>query len=151
MLAIVIGAALCAAAIAGCGGGDGDETSSLTKAQYVKQADAICTKAGEEKEKAIAAAFKKRSLDKLPSSKKVQEELVLDVLPPLKKMTEELAELEAPSGDEERVEAMVQSFEDSVENLEEDPGEGLKENYNAFDKPTKLAADYGLETCSNVS
>jgi hypothetical protein len=150
-IAVLIGALIAVTALAGCGGGDGDETSEITKAQFINRADAICQKANEDKQQAIAASFKKRSLTSLPENKKVQEEIVLEAIPPLKKMTKELGALGAPSGDEKKVESMVDSYEAGIESIEEDPAGALGESYDAFDKANQMAAAYGLEACENVS
>ena len=58
LLTAAVAAAVLAALVAGCGGGGDtttDETVTLTKAEFIKQGDAICKEGNEE----IEAGFEK--------------------------------------------------------------------------------------------
>jgi hypothetical protein len=132
---------------AGCGGGDDD---SLSKAEFVKQADAICTQKEAEKNKALEAGFQQAGKEG-KKGKKVEEELVTDTaLPPISEMTEELGDLGAPSGEEDKAEAMVEAFEEEVEKIEGDPGSVLTGAGGEFAKANKLAKEMGLKVCSQI-
>lgn len=132
--------------VAGCGGGSDSSSSSaaLSKAQYVKQANAICKKGQQEREAAVneLAEEVKPGADpgELPKAG-----LVEAVIDPLATMVEELAALPAPKGDEEKVEAFVQGYEKAVEEIEED--ENAAFNGELFGSPDSKALKYGLENC----
>jgi hypothetical protein len=144
LLALVIGA--------GCGGGD-DEESSLTKAEFVKQADAICARQDDAKNKALEEAFREQGDKNLKGQKaqEAQEEIIADAaLPPIDQMVEELADLGAPSGEEEKAEAMVEAFEEEVGNIEGDLKGTVEGKVGLFDKANKLAQELGLKSCSQI-
>jgi hypothetical protein len=143
--------------IAGCGGGgDGSTTESvaLTKAELIKQGDAICRAAEEEKSAALMAAFAKQAKQAKQTkelSTVFAEELVFDaVLPAITKMTEELAALGAPSGGGDMVGAIVGNFEKGIERMEATPGEVVSGEVEPFAKADKLAQDYGFKECSRI-
>ena len=138
--------ALVALAVAGCGS---DSSSSLTKAEMIKQGDAICKKADERQ----AANFKKYVAKKSqPGGKAGEEELIRTVgLPPLQEEVTELAELEAPSGDEVEVEAIIKAIEEGIEEGEEDPAAILETTAGSkFAEAEKLASAYGFKNCGKV-
>jgi predicted small secreted protein len=135
---------------AGCGGGDdsSSEGSSITKAQFVKQADAICEKGNKETEAEFEEFAEEEGLgeNKQPS-KAQQEKAITDIVAPgVQKQIEEIDGLGAPEGDEKQVEAIVTSVEEGVEEIEENPG-SLTEGKNPLAKGSKLAKEYGLKAC----
>ena len=134
-------------AVAGCGGGD---ESHLSKAQFTKQAEAICTSAYKERQKqgqfALDHPDKAGINDKSPNA---SEELVVKVaLPPVIKMTEELEELSPPEADEETVEAFVDALNKEIENFEEDPNAALIAGRSAYANASKIANELDLESCA---
>lgn len=136
-----------AALLAGCGNGGDESTSTLTKTQFIKQANAICAKANYDQLVAFKKATEKTPIN--PNSKAGQEKIVVVFgLPPISKAVEELAELGAPSGDEDRVGAIVSGIEDAVKEGEEDPSIVLDSAASPFIPANKLAAAYGLESCA---
>ena len=131
-------------AIAGCGGGD--DTSSLTKAEFTKQANAGCKEHTKEREK----LFKEVSATIDPSevTRKDQEMLISDVLlPPYEKDIENIQSLGAPEGDEQQVEDIVKAMEKSVENVEAKPLVALRDT-SQFAEANELAKKYGLDDCA---
>jgi len=144
----VVGAVLLIAialAVAGCGGGGGDSsTTALTKAQYVKQANAICKKGQQEREAAVNELAEEvkpgANAGELPKAG-----LVEAVTPPLAAMVEELAALPAPEGDEAEVEALVEAFEKPVEEIEEDQNAVFEGEL--FKEADAKSVKYGLEDC----
>jgi hypothetical protein len=145
MLAALV---LVAALVAGCGGDDSDTTASLSKAEFIKQADAICEKS-ESKVSSEFEDFAKEndwSEDEEPT-KEQQEEAIAEVIgPSVQSQAEEIRELGAPEGDEKTINKMLTAVEDGVEALEESPDQ-LVEGKNPLAKGSKLARDYGLEKC----
>jgi len=137
-----------AALVAGCGGSDDttDETVTLTKAEFIKQGDAICKEANEENE-TEAEEFAEENDFKLEKASKEQlEEAVAEVLvPSLNKQVEELDALGAPEGDEEQVEEIIVSLEDVAAEVEDDSSLVFEEK--TLEKPSQLANAYGFEVC----
>lgn len=140
----ILGVAVVLLALLGAGCGGDDESEALTKAQFLKQGNAICKKAEEERGEAInkaAETFKGKEI-----SLKEQEDLVLEVLPTYENATTKLDELGAPEGDEKKVEALVEAMEGAAEQVKASPGTALETSV-PFKKANELAKKYGLESC----
>jgi hypothetical protein len=136
----------------GCGrGDDGSDSSSadaLPKAVFIKRADAICEKADKVQEAGL-----QRALAKAEGSlaKAEEDKLVSSVgLPPIQTEAEELAELGAPSGDEEKVEAIVEGIEAAIEKAGENPHSVTGKAGNPFNQVDELARAYGFKVCSEA-
>lgn len=140
----VVALAVALAATAGCGGG----SDSPTKAEFVKQADAICAKT-DKMQKAGLAAYQQQNPGSA-SGEAGQSRAIVEVgLPPIRREAEELAALEAPSGDEEKIDAIVMEIERAIEKSEANPGLLLGTG-NPFGQATKLATEYGFKACKNA-
>lgn len=151
-IAILATAVAVVALMGGCGGGSdsGSSTASLSKAQYIKQGDAICAKAEKKKNTDLEAAFEEGSKGNKPLSKAAEQELVTTVaLPPIATMTEELAALGEPDTEGEEAAAVVAAFEDGVQTIEDDPAAVLKGS-DPFAEADKLAAQLGFKACDEI-
>jgi hypothetical protein len=150
LIAVLAAFAAIMVIVAGCGGGDdsSSDSSSITKAQFVKQADAICEKGNKESEAEFEELAKEKGFsEKKEPSKPQQEEIISEIVAPgVQKQIEEIDALGAPEGDEKQIEAMVAAVEEGVEEIEENPA-SLIEGKNPLAKGTKLAKDYGLKAC----
>jgi hypothetical protein len=121
------GAAICALLL-GCGGSGG---SGLSKAEFTKQADAICKQAQQEaSEEALKGSIKG---------------VAVVVATLLNKEADEIAALDGPSEDAEQIEAIVGSARKTAEALEA-KGE-YPEAKASLVEAEKLAAAYGLDEC----
>jgi hypothetical protein len=128
--------------LAGCG--SSSEAETLTKPEFVKQANKICGSAQSERVEALEKALKG---DPNPKPQR-EEELVTDViLPTIQQMTEELGELGPPKGDEKEVQAIVSAFEGGVQKVEENAGADLTKDVAEFNHANELAEEYGLTGC----
>ncbi len=149
-MAALIGAAALALAVAGCGGGDdttSETSAALTKAEFIKQADAICVKGEEALEGEVEEFAEENDVDTEKPTKEQQEEVIADVVAPAtRQQVEQISDLAAPSGDEETIEAMVEAVETGSTELEDNP-ELLLEGENPLRDGSKLARAYGLEEC----
>ena len=119
VVALLVGVALLALVAVGCGSSDDDTGSTeseatLTKAEFVKQANAICKAGNDEIEAAIEE-------DGEPKNEAEGEEFIEEtVLPAVANQVEEISELGYPEGkDGEEAEAIVASAEENVEEAEE--------------------------------
>lgn len=135
--------------VAGCGssGSSTESTSSLTKAEFVKQGNAICAKGNEEIEEGFEEFVKERGLSKTKApAKGVQEEAVEQVLIP--RISKEIESIRALGPPDEEGEAVLDAAEEALEKGEEDPTQFLKEESSGpFAKANKLAREYGLTKC----
>lgn len=124
----------------GCGSGDDDATSaSLTRAQYLEQAGAICNKTRGEIQEAAAAQAK--------NGKQVNyDSAASEILgPALKREAEELQELPAPSADEATLAHMLESLSKAAAAFSKE-GAG-SESSASIKKFTQETEAYGLEDC----
>jgi hypothetical protein len=134
--------ALATATVAvGCGGG-GDSSSSLTKAQFIRQADAMC----EEFREGVVAVVKSPKYAESASRSAAESEQALNaaILAVVQEEAEELGELGAPSGDEAEVAAVAKGIEAAVRNARKNPNNAA----GAFAGVEKLATKYGFKVCS---
>jgi hypothetical protein len=138
-----------AALLVGCGG-SAETTSSMTKAQFIQRADAICEQADKEQEE-LLQEFASLNSEGV-TSKAAQTEIVEVVgLPPLKAQTDAISELDSPEGDEGQVEELAAGFEDALAEAEEDPLRMTKEPNGPYASVNKLAAAYGLKACADAA
>jgi hypothetical protein len=138
----LIVAAAAIAALVGCGSGGGEE--QLTKAQFVKRGNAICAKAEQERGKIISEIVEKSRPNADVQAQ--QEKVIHEALPTYEAATEQIDDLEAPSGDEEKVDALVEAMEEAAERAMADPHTAIISNV-PFRKANELAEGYGLKTC----
>lgn len=132
--------------IAGCGGGGGDTTEALTKAEFIKQGDAVCKKGNKMSETEVEDFAKEQGFNLEEPNKKQAEEVVTEVLVPnLQRQAKELAALEPPKGDQAEVEAIVASLDEATAEFEKEPASFFKET--ALAKPIRLENAYGFKVC----
>lgn len=134
---------------AGCGGNE--ETSSLTKAQFIKRADAICKKTDEDQLESYAQLNKKATAENLDTAE--QEALFLkSALDSVEAEASQIEALGAPSGDEDQVAAIVEGMETATQQARQIPqsSEVLLKIEQRFASVDKLAAEYGLKECSEA-
>lgn len=135
--------------VAGCGGGDettGDETVTLTKAEFIKQGDAICRETTDQSEEEAEEFAEENGFTLEKASEEQLEEAVGEVLvSTLNRQAEELNALGAPEGDEEQVEEIIVSLEGATDEIEDDPGLIFKGE--VLKEPSELAEDYGFKVC----
>jgi hypothetical protein len=130
--------------LAGCGGGD-DETSSLTRKEFLKQGNAICAEQTAKRNKLIQDAIAGLDQSKL-LPKAEREQIVVDALAPYAETPEKLAALGAPEGDEEKVEAIVEAMEKAAKDAEANPAKALTST-EQFAEANELSTEYGLTSC----
>ncbi|HVY79063.1 MAG TPA: hypothetical protein VG898_11205 [Solirubrobacterales bacterium] len=143
-----IAAALAACLVAGllataCGGGS-DSTASLSKAQIVKQGEAICKKAKKEQTAALAKLAGKSKQGK-PDQQFLEEVVIEVALPPIQTAAEELAAIGVPQ-------EIVSGFETAIGEGESDPsGVAGGPKTTPFKEVNAKAAAYGLATCATLA
>jgi hypothetical protein len=136
--AVLLGLSIVLSA-AGCG--SSSEAEPVTKAEFVKQANQICSSARSELEEGLAEAAD-------GAAEPQRDEVISDViLPTVQQMSEDLGDLEPPKGDGEEVQAIVAGFEGGVQKVKANAGADLAEDVAAFGHADELAEEYGLTDC----
>ena len=149
-IAVLAALAAISMIVAGCGGGDdsSSDSSSITKAQFIKQADEICEKGNEENEAEFEEFAEDQGLSEGEEPTKAQQDEAITeiVAPGVRKQIEEIDALPVPEGDEKQIEAIVLSVEEGVVEIETNP-DTLSAGISPLAEGSKLAKDYGLKAC----
>jgi hypothetical protein len=149
-MAMLVGVAALAVLVVGCGGGDDSSSEeTLTKAQYVNEATAICSQGGKETAKELSVYLKKNNLAQ-PNEAQAGKAIEVVVLPAFRSQVEELSELQAPEGDEAQIESMLQSLETGLDDGADDPENFFKQADSEFAKGVEMANKYGIEGCGSL-
>jgi hypothetical protein len=140
-----------AALVAGCGGGDDttDETVTLTKAEFIKQGDAICKQGNKEIEEGFEKFAEENDVPKNqePSKEQGVELVETVILPNVQQQADQIRELGAPEGDEEQVDELITSLEDAVAEGEDDPEILFSGDTDPFADVNQKTTAYGFEVC----
>jgi hypothetical protein len=133
--------------VTGCGGSS-STTAAITKAEFVKKGNAICTAGNERVQKEVNSYIGKSGLKEGEEPSKAQDEELAEtiLLPSVSQEVEEIKALGIPSEEGEGAEAVIESAEESIAKGEEDPAAVISSE-NTFAKTNKLAHDYGLTVC----
>jgi hypothetical protein len=138
-----------ACGVAGCGSSGGDTVSApLPKPQYVKQAEAICTKATEETRKAAAAWKKGFAGGAAEAEEHADDGLRKVLIPALEHEAEQLEALEPPAKDKAVVARFVANLSQAGAVLKEEGFDALPES-GAIEFKTEAVA-YGLKSCGGA-
>lgn len=169
VLATILAVAFATAAI-GCGSSGGDsgddggsasttsESSTLTKKQFIEQADAICAKSRKKTQTEFASYLKEKGIKEIgeqgesPAETKAREVEVIETLgiPALSSQQEEIRALGVPSGDAEaKVEAYLDAGKKGLEEGEADPALLYNSPEKVFAESDKLAKEIGFKVCGN--
>jgi hypothetical protein len=160
-LAAIVGAVVFALAVAGCGGGgsdsgSGDETSApLSKAAFVKSADAICAEGQKEVEAGFTDYLSKNGMKKLgepgESNVELKEHAIALMetvgIPALNQQIDELKALEAPSDLKAKAAEFTTYAEEGVEEGEGNPYLLYTSVDKLLAKSDKIANELGFQVC----
>jgi hypothetical protein len=138
---------------AGCGGND--STTTLTKAEFTKEANLVCKKSRWQIRAAMARMNRRyyqiEGADTAgePDNGNLEVELgqrMLDkfILPAMKERLEDLEELDAPAGDEARISKMLKTHAVAIDELE-DKGLVLLFQFKTLHSFQREAAALGLD------
>lgn len=172
-LAVALFAVLAIAVVAaGCGGGGSSSDSGTTggstggstetseaesssggaaptKAVFIKEADAICSKADAKLSEEITEYAKENGIpleEEEPSEDDQAKILEAVVFPNISMQAEELEALTPPEGEEDKVEEITSTLSDEVSEAEENPGDVSEDT---LEGATEKAQAYGLKTCGS--
>jgi ABC-type lipoprotein release transport system permease subunit len=139
----LVGSVMALALIAaGCGGGDDNSdstTTSLTKGEWIAQADAICQQGNQEIEQAARQQFGNQK----PTAAEVQQFGTGTALPNTQTQVDKIRALGAPSGDEDEVNKILDTVQADIDKAK---SAGNVED-STFADGNALAKQYGLKVC----
>lgn len=144
-IALLAGVVAIVAVLAGCGGSS--DSSSLSKADFIKQGDEICKSSSKQIETEAEEFAEENDVDTSKPTKKQQEEVIEEVVAPgLRSETEELEALGIPKEDGDKAEAVLTALDSGVSEVEDEAAVVLSGN-NPLEKASKLAGEFGFKTC----
>jgi hypothetical protein len=156
---LVIALAISGAAI-GCGGGSDRSssvsstitTSSLTKAEFIKKADAICAKGRQNTLPALAHYLQKHessASSSIDEHERFAGAIKAVFLPEIENQIREISELGAPSGDEQRIETLLDTLQQKIDVIK--GWRSIPSRFpvdREFRPAGELARDYDLVDCA---
>jgi len=131
---------------AGCGGSSDEE---VTKAEFIKEADAVCRQAEKVKREKMEGFLAQSSAgeEKPLKLSELQEMATKAILPSMRSMVDGLSELPTPSEDDGKGEQIVADFDEITTELEENPLPLATGKPDPFEPIAKEAEKYGFKTC----
>lgn len=138
-------ALLATGAAAGCGG---DDEEPLSKAEHIKQGDALCKKYDAEIEKQVKEMFPDLGENERPSEEQLKTFTGDVIVPEGERLLGDLRDLSQPEGDEDTLNAIYDGFDEALAKVEDDP-KVLLSDEDPFEAPSKAAGDYGFKECSD--
>jgi len=144
LLVAVAATALCALALAACGGDDDSTTDTtqgtpLTHDDFVAQADSICQSADDELDQVG------QELGNSPSQADLEQTVEDTVVPNLQQQLNAIEALGAPEGETEQVDEITSGLSDAIDELEQDPSKITDDTL--FADVNQKAEDFGLTVC----
>ncbi len=144
-------AGVCAGALAltACGGGGGSTSGAVgvSKAAFVKRADAICKKSLKHQNATMTTISERLASEGGSSVSTERMELVMKaIVPTQQRMVAALSSLEAPEADGAMIEKVLSGLEKGIERLEDKPSVAFE---SVVVTPANLAIEkYGLPECT---
>lgn len=144
LLALLVLGAGCAALVIGCGTDSGTATSDrpLTKAEFIKEVEALCRKGVAEKERVFGAG--------LPSGKSLKEATRAEIGEFVEAVAVEpytglVAQLSKLNPSDKAAQEILRSYEKALKQTEANPYRATEQN--PFIEGNEAAAAYGLKSC----
>lgn len=155
ILALLAGGLLSVLLAAGCGGtssegADEVTASSLSMAEFAKQADAACLKRQEEaRGDFVAYTERVAKSGETPAEQEAHLATVAEtiVAPELRRQVEDIRALGAPNGKEGEVEELLLALEEGVEKVRAEPKRSIEESDKLLEPAGQLARNLGLKAC----
>lgn len=147
--ALIFACAAIAAVAVGCGGDDGGgdttATETLTKDEWIQQANEICSSGD--------AAIQQAAEDAGLSDKSTPEELksfyIESVLPAIEDQSDQIEALPVPAGEEDAVSSITDALDQAISDAQADPDALVDGTSDAFTDVNQQAQDYGLTSCGD--
>jgi hypothetical protein len=131
---------------AGCGGGEETTASSSaqSKTAFINAADALCIR---ENAQIRSEALKYQEEHGISDDPKKQEELILAIIvPAMQNQVEGLSKMDPPSEDQEKAEAFIEQFENTIAATEDEPPLVLQKT-GPYRELRAAGAAFGFRAC----
>lgn len=136
---------------ASSGAGGGGPPASGPKADFVAEANALCSKQRRQIKAEVNDIFQRAKGTGTQSQQTALRNLVTSaIVPGLEAEANGLRELDPPPGDEADIEALAAAIDAVVAEAQADPTAFLA-NSTAFNETRKLAREYGIGPCGTLS
>lgn len=140
----IIGLAVAAALLAGCGSDD----SSVSKAEYDQELELVCNKGLQEREEELSQLTKEfEEKQKKPNSDS-QSAAIRQLIAVYKETTEKIEDIGLPEGNEKKAEQLLAAREEAAAKVEADPLGSLGVTDTTFEKANKVAEDLEAKSCA---
>ncbi|MEJ7892716.1 MAG: hypothetical protein WKF94_08745 [Solirubrobacteraceae bacterium] len=136
-----IAAAVAGLGVAGCGGDD----EALTKAEFVKQGNAICAKGNAELETKVEELLAGGKEPDMEAQIAFFED---EVLPIVQGQVDDLGGLTPPEADQGEVDELIASAQEAIDKAEEDLEAVAAAEEDPFADANEKAEAYGLTECA---
>lgn len=149
LIAVLAGIVAIAVIAAGCGSSsDSTSSASLTKAEYIKQGDALCKKGSSEIEAEVETYAQENNISLKSEPSKAQLEAISEdvIIPAVQSQLDGLKGLGTPTEEEDKSNEVLEALEEGIEKGEEDPG-AFVEGEGTLGKANKLAKEFGFTVC----
>lgn len=153
-LIMVIGVVAATCFALGCGSSSSEGTSAsetasapLTKAQFIKQADAICKKVSRERSAAFVSWQEKLPPGAAETEAQSDKGIKEVIVPSIQRELEELKGLAPPEKDKAKISRIFEALSNVNKSFEEQGVKGIaSREISRFEQE---AGDYGLKICSS--
>jgi len=148
-------ALLAALLVVGCGSGSQDaSTTKTTKAQWARQAFAICRRLGHEQQRRHYAFERAHGMSLGEPGQREQEQINTDfVMPYVERKVDELRALPVPEGEQGKIEQILKSMEEGIRVSRAHPdwlAAPTEAHPIPFAKTIELTAAYGIWDCGQA-
>jgi hypothetical protein len=152
-----IGFVAAACFFAGCGGEGGGSastsetpltTSSHSRAEFVKLANGICETGADALLTEIGSYVKRHQGEGKGQDELLAQGVQAVFLPKMQAHIEEIRTLGAPSGDQQKVEALLASLQEAVDAADAGEVSSQAQLTKDFKRSAALAREYGLHACA---
>jgi hypothetical protein len=139
--------------VAGWGDDDGGvETGDVSKQEYVAEGNEICSQGDRRLDRAAEEYFGEElglERNQRPSQEQITTFVEDEVIPEIQSQVDALGDLEAPEGDAEQIEEILDSAQGVLDEAEDDPSILAREQSDPFAETNRLLDDYGLTECAD--
>lgn len=142
-LTLLLLATLVAGLASGCGGDD-DSTATadtISKAEFVKQAEALCEARGKEVQTQAARILADTKKPQKVQARKMSTQVAI---PAFEREIRELEELGAPAGEKQQLDAVIDEIQETVNRFKKSPDTFAIYPYRHSEQ---AAAAYGIPSC----
>jgi hypothetical protein len=125
------------------------QSGDLSKAEFVKRANAICEEGKKQSLEKMAAFVKEHKGDSgQPSAELVVKAVQAVFIPQVQTQIDEIRALGSPQGDEATVEAFLDAMEEGATAASEASTSSTASFGQSFKRSAELAHEYGLDGCA---